>query len=233
MNQEERIQKAREEAKRTKRNFLAKRISLWGGAVLILAAMVFGLAKLASAPQTGTPGELSAPVTAADHGHGNSIAKVTLVEYSDFECPACKQFYSALKEIYPKYQNQVLFVYRHFPLPQHPNSEIASRASEAAANQGKFWEMHDLLFENQEAWTGRENVEEIFIGYANELKLDINKFKADLNSKAVSDRIQRDVESGQKSNVDATPSFYLNGSKLTNLQTYGDLESAVSGAIGQ
>lgn len=210
-----------------------KRIGLWGGSILLLAGMVYGLAQLASNPGSDTSGKLSEPVSGADHVQGNSLSKVTLVEYSDFECPACEQFQPVLKSLSQKYNRQVLFVFRHYPLPQHPSSVIAAKASEAASNQGKFWEMHDLLFENQKRWSGQNDVEKIFEGYATQLNLNLEKFLSDLNSDTTSNRVERDRNSGISSGVQATPTFFINGEKVTNLQTYADLENAIQRTLEQ
>lgn len=224
------VEEAKKEAARNKRNIILKKTGIWGGAVVLLGAMVWGLAMLASSP-TGESGILSEPISDADHVKGPKNAKVTLVEYSDFQCPACRQFYAVVKNIALKYPEQVAIVYRHFPLPQHDKGDLAARASEAAGNQGKFWEMHDKLFDNQSDWSARNDAEQVFVEYAVELGLDKAKFEADLNATQTSERVQRDLESGIKSNVDSTPTFYLNGQKLTNITSYGDLESEVAGAI--
>lgn len=134
-----------------------------------------------------------------------------------------------------KYEQQLLFAYRVFPLPQHDKGDLAARAAEAAGVQGKFWEMHDKLFDGQAFWTGKTEAEaiQIFTDYAVSVGLNKAKFSADLNAQAVTALVQHDVQSGFKSNVDATPTFFLNGTKLTNLASYGDLESDIIRAISE
>lgn len=213
-----------------------KRILIWGGSAIVLIGMVWGLARLASVPpQTGTPGKLSDPVSSTDHRRGNNLAKVTLVEYSDFECPACYNFFSVVDNIYKKYGQDILLVYRHFPLPQHSKSRLAASAAVAAENQGKFWEMHDLLFQNQPNWANLSpaEAEKRFTDYAIQLGLEKEKFAADLVSASTAAVIDKNLESGKKSNVDSTPTFYINGDKVTTLQTYGDLETAIANAIAK
>ena len=209
-----------------------KRIGIWTGVILALAAMVWGLALLGSGPSTDNSAKLSEQLGSDDHVRGNALAKVILVEYSDFQCPACAQFYPIVKQLEQKYGKDILLAYRHFPLPGHDKSQLAARAAEAAAIQGKFWEMHDKLFENQNYWSTKSNAEEIFIDFAVSVGCNRDKFVSDLNSPAVAERVQKNIASGNASGVDSTPTFYLNGAKL-NLQTYGDLEAAVAGAISQ
>ncbi len=226
---------ARREVTRHKRKIILRRVGVWGGALVLLTAMVWGLAELASTPSqnssTDTLKEAVSPAT--DHIEGNPNAKVVLVEYSDFQCPACEKFYSIVKNIKSKYGEQLAIVYRSFPLPQHDKGTLAARAGEAAAIEGKFWEMHDKLFDGQEIWTGKSEAEAIqtFTDYAIQIGIDKVKFSANFNSPAIIARIQRDITSGVSSNVDATPTFFLNGTKLTNIVSYADLESDVAGAI--
>ena len=209
-----------------------KRIGIWTGVILALVAMVWGLALLGSGPSTDNSAKLSEQIGSADHFRGNTLAKVILVEYSDFQCPACREFYPIVKQLEEKYGKDILLAYRHYPLPAHDKSLLAARAAEAAAIQGKFWEMHDKLFENQNYWSTKTNTEEIFTDFAVSVGCNRDKFISDLNSAAVAERVQKDVQSGNVSGVDSTPTFYLNGVKL-NLQTYGDLEAAIAGAISQ
>ena len=115
----------------------------------------------------------------------------------------------------------VRIVYRHFPLTQlHKNSLAASYAAEAASKQGKFWEMHDMLFERQELWSNGENVAETFVGYAKELGLDTEKFKTDMESQDVKDRVKRDMNSGTAAGVPGTPTFFLNGKQIDSPRSF-------------
>lgn len=213
-----------------------RRIGLWGGAVIILALMVWGLANLASTPTSVTSdGTLSEQVSATDHAEGNRMARVTLVEYSDFQCPACYNFFPVVEDVFTKYSKDILLVYRHFPLPQHDKSTLAAAAAEAAGNQGKFWEMHDLLFQNQPNWSdlSTSDAQKQFTDFAKQLGLNIDKFTTDLHSTSTAAVINNSIESGEKSNVDSTPSFFINGRKITNLQNYGDLDADVAAAIAE
>lgn len=154
-------------------------------------------------------------IQANDHLKGNKEAKVIFIEYSDFQCPACAAYYPIIKEIVKIYQDKVLFVYRHFPLRQiHPNAQLAAQAAVTAGLQNKFWEMHDLIFERQKNWSEVKNPKDLFIQYAQELALDIEKFKLDLDSKEVKDKVNADYNSAISLRLNGTPTFFLNGQKL-------------------
>lgn len=172
------------------------------------------------------------PVTAEDHTKGAVEGHVVLVEYLDFECEACGAYYPIIKSLEETFKTDVTFVARYFPLPGHRNGLPAALAAEAAGRQGKFWEMHNLLFERQKEW-GEKQVEtpEVFEGFAAELGLDMDKFRTDVASPEVKARIQRDMESGRALGVNSTPSFFINGERIENPQSERDfwrvLESAV------
>lgn len=151
------------------------------------------------------PTTLIPPVTERDHIQGPADAPVTLVEYGDFECPDCGRAYPIVKEIQRRMGEQLRFVYRHYPLPQHPHAVHAAEAAEAAGAQGKFWEMHDTLFEHQRALE-----DEHLLQYAQQLGLDVKRFERELKSHTYEERIAEDVESGDISGVFGTPTFYIN-----------------------
>ncbi len=156
-------------------------------------------------------------VKGSEWQQGPSEAKVTLVEYADFECPACAAYQSVLKDIKETFKDNLRFVYRHFPLPMHRNGTAASLASEAAGKQGKFWEMHDLLYKKQKEWGGK-TVEDrgMFEKYATELGLNLDQFKADMASDELRDKVEVQRSSGEDVNVRGTPTFFLNGEPVTN-----------------
>ncbi len=151
-----------------------------------------------------------------DHFRNGSDKKVTLIEYGDFQCPSCGAYYPLLKELEEEYKDLVNFGFRHYPIISiHPNAFSAARASEAASNQGKFFEMHDKLYETQSAWGQiSTNQQALFESYAQELGLDMTKFKADYTSEAVATRINRDMSSAKQFNISGTPTFILNGNKI-------------------
>jgi protein-disulfide isomerase len=170
-------------------------------------------------------------VVAADHVKGNPDAPLTIVEYSDFQCPACEVQYKSIKEVWAPIKSSVRFVYRHFPLTNiHPHALTAAYYSEAAAMQGKFWEMHDLMFENQNRWSGVKEIEPVFDGFVKQLGLDAEKFAIDLKSDAVKSKVASDMQSAKKAQASATPSLYLNGELMTGVREADALKAAIRAA---
>ena len=167
-----------------------------------------------------------------DHVFGNPDAKVTLLEYGDFQCPTCKSVHEPLKTVTEKYADQVAFVYRNFPITAiHPNALAAAAAAEAAGLQGKYWEMHNRLYEDQASWSNLPVNErtDFFVGYARELGLNEAEFREDIASEAVSQKIRFDQALGAKVGVDGTPAVYLNDTKLEldDLTSAEALEAAI------
>lgn len=192
---------------------------------IILAVVVVGLVALffVTKPESETGGNSTFTGNAAeiqedDHAKYGTDGKVTLIEYGDFQCPSCGAYYPVVKEVAAKYKDHVNFVFRHFPLISiHPNAFSAARAAEAAGNQGKFWEMHDRLFETQQSWGQiSSNQQSLFETYANELSLDVEQFKQDYASEATADRINRNVSSAKQFDITGTPTFILGGEKIKN-----------------
>jgi len=168
----------------------------------------------------------------AEHVFGKADSKVLFTEYGDYQCPGCGGMYSTVKTLTEKYQGQMAFAFRNFPLTTiHPNALTAASAAEAAGLQNKYWEMHDALYTNQKAWESVSVKDRItvFSKYAEQIGLDLNKFKADLASENVAKKISYDMAVGKKINVNSTPTFYLNGTELST-ETWGDptkLEAAI------
>lgn len=151
--------------------------------------------------------KLTVPVRKHDHVQGSDRAPIVLVEYGDFECPHCGRAHGIVKELQEQMESQLCLVYRHFPLSSlHPHAQAAALASEAADAQGKFWDMHDVLFENQESLED-ENLRQ----YARELDLDLDRFERDAEAGRFLPRVQEDVRSGIRSGVNGTPTFFING----------------------
>lgn len=154
-------------------------------------------------------------VTEADHVKGPKDAKITLIEYGDFQCPFCGSVHPTIEEVLAEYENDVRFVFRHFPIPgSHPNALVAHRAAEAAGNQDKFFEMHDLLYENQQEWSSSNKPFDIFKKYAKQIDLDVDTFTSDFDSDEVADAVRIVKEAGTESGISSTPSFFLNGKKI-------------------
>lgn len=153
-------------------------------------------------------------------------AKVNLVEFADFQCPACAASYPIVEEIMKEYPDKVNMVFRHFPLTFHKNAVVAALAVEAASEQGKFWEMQAILYKNQTEWSEVDNPKEYFEKYAKELGLKADQFKEVLAQEKYKDKILRDYADGVSLGVNSTPSFFINGVKI-NLASYDQLKQQV------
>jgi protein-disulfide isomerase len=167
---------------------------------------------------------LKLAVNPADHHEGNVSAAITLVEYGDFECPYCRRAHPLVKRLLKEKGNELHFVFRNFPLRKiHPHAYMSAIAAEAAGKQGKFWEMHDLIFENQDKLS-----KDYLLSLADDMGLDLAQFAIDSKSEGILSKIERDFESGIRSGVNGTPTFFLNGSPvLTYDETYESLLDAV------
>ena len=152
--------------------------------------------------------ELTVPVSEErDHIQGPASAVVTLVQYGDYECPYCGEAYPIVKDVQAQMKDRVRFVFRNFPIStSHPHAEQAAEAAEAAAGQGRFWEMHDTLYENQRRLRDQE-----LRSYAERLELDVERFARELAEHVHAPRVQDDFMSGVRSGVNGTPTFYING----------------------
>lgn len=145
---------------------------------------------------------------------GSANATVTLEEFADFQCPSCAQFDPTIREIKTVYGDRVRVVFRQYPLQMHPKAYDAARAAEAAGAQGKFWEMHDLLYDKQKDWSVMENHRQTFADYAKSLGLNVEKFNDDLAGQIASSRVGLDKQRGDAIGIRATPSLFLNGRLL-------------------
>lgn len=198
-------------------NGMIRSIAIWGSVILVLVA---GLLWLASGTD-GSKDEVKTEVNELkiedkDWVKGNKDGKIVLVEYSDFQCPACKSFFPIVEEVI-KENPDVKFVYRNFPLRSiHKHAQMAAQAAEAAGMQNKFFEMHDKLFVNQEEWALAKDPVEKFVVYAKEIGIDADKFAQDMKSDAARDAVEEDYSSAMKYRINSTPTFFVNGKKIVN-----------------
>jgi protein-disulfide isomerase len=163
---------------------------------------------------------------------GKGTANVTLTEYGDFQCSACFQYYPIVQQIKAKYGDQITFQFRHFPLTQtHNYALLSARAAEAAGIQGKFFEMHDLLYQNQQTWSASSDPSKIFDQYAKQLGLNMDQFREDIQSEKVNDIIQADLAEATKRNYDSTPTFEINDKKIENPRTLESFQKIIDDAI--
>jgi protein-disulfide isomerase len=158
----------------------------------------------ASAPPTSAP-------ASGNHVRGSKSAALTIEEFGDFQCPPCSIMATALKKIEEEYGSRVRLVFHHFPLPVHVHAREAAIAAEAADLQGKFWEMHDVLYREQSLWSKAEKAGPLFEGYAQTLGLDIERLKKDIQDPTVIARVDADHELGSSRGVTSTPTLFLNG----------------------
>ena len=212
---------------------MKNKTTLWLIVAVVIIGSIFGIVKLASISKTGESNLTASAISDSENIKGDKDAKATLIEYSDFQCPACGAYHPILKKVTDNLGAQVRFAYRHFPLPQHKNAKLAATVAEASGKQGKFWEMHDLIFQNQSDWSEEKNASVIFAKYANDLGLDLEQFQKDLTSEEIKAKIESDYKSGVKAGVNSTPSFFLNGKKMENPRNYDDFKNAIEQALGQ
>lgn len=224
---EQRRQEQAQEQRSQQRRRLMMKLGVWLVVVGVLSASVWGLASLGGSSE-GSQLILTDDVSSSDWVKGNGQASTILVEYGDFQCPACGSTYPIIKHLAEEKGQNIKIVFRHFPLRQnHQHAQLAAQAAEAAGRQGKFWEMHDALFEQQPSWTNEREVEPIFVGYAERLGLDMEKFKTDLKADEIKNKIENDFQSGVRAGVRSTPSFFLNGKQIAVPRTYDDLKAVV------
>lgn len=191
--------------------------------IVMLGGLVFVSKKDKVNVDTTNPYELitDSSTSIGDHVFGKKDSKVIVVEYGDFQCPGCGSAFPQLKTVAEKYKDKIAFVFRNFPLTAiHPNALAGATAAEAASLQGKYWEMHDKLYENQQDWSNVDASKrtDVFVGYAQEVGLNVDKFKADLTDKRIAEKISRDRALGTKLGVDSTPTIYVNQHKLDSTE---------------
>lgn len=202
--------------------------NLFKWTAIIFSALIFiGLFSFIVIQSKQTPAVSEVKVSSQDWVRGDKNAKNTLVEFSDFECPACKAYEPFTETLLRDYNGKLKLVYKEYPLPSHQNGMAATTAAEAAGRQGKFWEMHDLLFSRQDEWTAQPDPTPLFKQYAQTLKLDVTKFEQDLKSDQIKAKIEADQNEGTNLGVNATPTFFINGKQIQNVSNYGDLRKEV------
>jgi protein-disulfide isomerase len=211
-------------------------------AVIVVVFLVFVAIFAFGQKSTNTPTNSNG--AASQHIEGLGQAHVSLVEYGDYQCPYCGEYYPIVKQIEAEYNNQITFQFRNFPLTSlHPNAFAGARAAEAAALQGKFWQMHDLLYEQNgeyyesnetlSNWIGASNPQTFFDEYAQQLGLNLAKFNQDYASNEVNGTINADLAAGNKLGIDATPTFFLDGKQISVGINVSGFQSLINAAIAK
>lgn len=201
----------------------------WGIVVAVVVVLVgifiiTGHNKPATSSGNGKP---------TNHVEGQNTDGILLQEYGDYECPYCGQYYPIVKQVATEYNQYISFQFSNLPLTQlHPNAFAGARAAEAAALQGKFWQMHDALYENQNSWVSASTPQTYFNQYAQQLGINVTKFKQDFASDQVNNSINADVAAFAKTGAqEATPSFFLDGKQINPTESLSSFETLINAEI--
>jgi protein-disulfide isomerase len=223
-----------EKAKTEARNAKIKKFSLWGGVTLVFLIVIGVLIAAVSSPANPTQNITIAPVSNRDIATGNSKAKVILIEYADFQCPACAAYHPVVNQLLDIYKDKLFYVYRMFPLEQaHPNALISAQAAYAAHKQGAFFNYDDLLYTNQNDWASSQDPQNTFVNYAQNLKLNVNKFKADMVSSEAQKYVKDSENEALSEGINQTPSFFINGKIIQNPNSLTDFQKLIDAALNK
>ena len=195
--------------------------------VAIIALMVFGV-------RSGNNAALFevGAVNKLDNFKGEASSTAIIIEYSDFECPACRTYYMVMRQMMAEFGSKAVFVYRYFPLTEiHANAQLAAQAVQAAAKQGKFWEMHDLLFEKQNEWASAADPAPLFDSYASLIGISASQFQSDYTSKDVISFVKSQRNNALGLELQGTPTFFVNGKKIENPKSVEEFRTIIKDAI--
>lgn len=205
--------------------------------VALFAGIVFAVSKTSPAPVTSQIADEQVLVREDSYKIATPTATVTMVEFADFQCEACRAAQPGVKLLLEDYKGKVNFVSRYFPLPGHQHSRLAAQAVEAAGEQGKIWEMQDMLFDRQDEWGSdakpatRAQVMEYFLGYAKTLNLNVDQFKQGIESGKFEAKVSRDFADAEALKLTGTPSFFINGKKVLESPSYPNLKKRIDEAL--
>lgn len=213
-----------------------KKTAIWIGVALAIILGIFGLAMLVNSPSSSTTGSLKVPALNEKdlYTKGNPKAKVTLTEYGDFQCPACASYQPIVNAVVEEYKDKILFIYRDFPLVNaHKYAHLSSRVAFAANKQNKYWEMYDLLYQNQDSWAQSTNAQELFVDYAKTLGLNTDKFKTDLDSSEAKKFVDDALASATGLGINSTPSFFINGAKIDSPNSFEEFKTIIDNELNK
>lgn len=210
---------------------MTQEVKILTGIAVITVALVVGAVFFLSKSEKPVVADLSKLVKEDSLKISTDSAKVTLVEFGDYQCPACAIAHPGIKKVISDFPGEINFVFRHFPLSQHKNAEIAARAVEAANLQGKVWEMHNKLYESQPEWENEANAIEILKKYAGEFGMDTQKFDSDINNDVIKQKIRSDISDGNALGVNSTPTLFFNSQLYKKTYSYQDLKEEVESRL--
>jgi protein-disulfide isomerase len=210
--------------------------------IIVIIIVLGGIFFITNNKSSSSSSNSSSNGQPSHHVEGEGKDDINLVEYGDYECPYCGEYFSTVKQIETEYNTEITFQFVNFPLVSiHQNAFAGARAAEAAALQGQFWQMHDLLYEENQVyydsnetastWVGASNPESYFDEYAKQLGLNVNEFEQDYASSAVNNTINADMAKGNKLGIDATPTFYLDGKQIQVDDSVTAFEKVINAAI--
>jgi len=210
------------------------RYALWLGVLVLLVGTIWQVTRLVSdgskIPTTATSTTSILAIKDSDWKIGSTTSPVALIEYSDFQCPACAEYSKLVDRLKKDYPEKLTVVYRHYPWFFHLQAMNAALASEAAGVQGQFWAMHDLLFAKQKDWSGTTG-QEIFVTYAQTLNLDLPAFRLAMTDKNLRAKIEGQLAEGKSLGIDYTPAFALNGKIIANPRSYEEFKRVIDQAL--
>jgi protein-disulfide isomerase len=209
---------------------MSREAKILSGVVVVLVGGLIGLFLLTNKPDPVAKPVADAGKMTRDYSHKLGNGALQVVEFGDYQCPACGNAHPIIKRILSEYGDKLTLVFRNYPLPQHRNAQAAAQAAEAAGAQGKYWEMHDKLYDNQSAWTESSNPDEAFSGYAKSLGLNLDTFAKALSDKAATQIIATDTADGNALKVSSTPSIFVADKLLPNY-SYETLKTAIDEAL--
>jgi protein-disulfide isomerase len=230
-----RKQEWQQKAEQEKRNALYKRVGIIVGVVLVVGLSVFGLIKLAGSSGSSSSSAINVPpISKNDISEGNPKAKVTLIEYADFQCPACAAYHPLVNQLLTDFNGRIFYAYRMFPIPNlHQNAIISAQAAYAAWKQNKFFQMDDYLFSSQAEWENLPDPKATFISYAAKLKLDTVKFAADMNSGQAQNYVADSENQATSIGVNQTPTFFVNGQQIDNPANYDGFKKIIQDELNK
>lgn len=198
--------------------------------VILLVGGIFLFSKKSDTPATSKKVSDALLMPADSYKTSTGSAEINLVEFGDYQCPACGVYHPFVKKLLEESAGKVNFVFRHFPLSQHKNAPMASYAVLSAGKQNKYWQMHDKMFETQAEWSDLADPSSKFVEYAKNLNLDTDKFTKDINSKEIKEKVSADMNDGTVVGINATPTYYANGVKLELPSSFEEFKNLVLNA---